>query len=615
MSAQTRAAATATKAKPSARSAVRKGPEASRRRGRCACGGIAGPTGECESCRQHRLRRNSALQPTVAIAETLRAPGRPLEPGVRRSMEQRFEHDFSRVRVHDDARSRRVADGIGANAFTVGRHIVMGSRGAVGGDATNRVLAHELAHTIQQSQHDARSVARVEAPSGALEREARVAGERIAEGGRATVSGRGAPALAADWDWGRAGLGALTGGAIGGIIGGVASIFLGPAALLIGLGVGALAGLLIGGLTGSSEPESTATVEEPTGPNDCRLAQHRKIFPAVQRSLAWVRSALTRLRAFIARPDEAENQPVRQQLQRHFRAATPDVSAHVAGRLQRIHDDMTTRQNFTVECHGATDTSCNASSAYVTGAQLVFCPAFFRSNDGDWHAESLIHEWAHALNTGVHITDRAYSSDRLYNPALARGITTAEALTNAESYAVFTRELATGRQVSVGGPQDRVAGCGAAGERAIRSAVARAQRVNRNAQVATADARPNWLAGWTDLQNTHLGGTTAAHIARARRVYDAIESRLDRAVDVGCDTDAARCTANYRIDDGKILLCPAWFGLGEPARVTAVLEAMYEAHGGVANAGQRAGYAGLARDLTNRFWPAPALATVIAGGT
>jgi Domain of unknown function (DUF4157) len=82
---------------------------------KCACGGTAGPTGECEECRKKReagvLRRlasngqTSTLdsQPLVAppiVHEVLRSPGRPLDAETRAFMEPRFGYDLSKVRPH-----------------------------------------------------------------------------------------------------------------------------------------------------------------------------------------------------------------------------------------------------------------------------------------------------------------------------------------------------------------------------------------------------------------------------------------------------------------------------------------------------------------------------------
>jgi hypothetical protein len=68
-------------------------------------------------------------------------------------MEPRFGHDFSHVRVHTDARAAESSHDMQANAYTLGRDVVFGAGQYRPGTATgNRLLAHELAHTIQQGR-------------------------------------------------------------------------------------------------------------------------------------------------------------------------------------------------------------------------------------------------------------------------------------------------------------------------------------------------------------------------------------------------------------------------------------------------------------------------------
>ena len=65
---------------------------------------------------------------------------------------ERFGHDFSHVRVHADEKAAGVARMLGASALTVGRDIYFG-RGAYEPHRPegSRLLAHELAHVVQQS--------------------------------------------------------------------------------------------------------------------------------------------------------------------------------------------------------------------------------------------------------------------------------------------------------------------------------------------------------------------------------------------------------------------------------------------------------------------------------
>ena len=65
-------------------------------------------------------------------------------------MEQRFGHDFSRVRVHSGGAAEQSARDVNANAFTVGHDVVFGAgMFAPGTDSGRRLLAHELTHVMQ----------------------------------------------------------------------------------------------------------------------------------------------------------------------------------------------------------------------------------------------------------------------------------------------------------------------------------------------------------------------------------------------------------------------------------------------------------------------------------
>jgi outer membrane protein OmpA-like peptidoglycan-associated protein len=168
---------------------------------KCACGGTPGPTGECAECRRKRLQTKLAInqhgdqyeeeadrmaqaivrggassRPILSslgigsvqregaaaksgegsgappiVDEVLRSSGQPLEGATRAFMEQRFGYDFSRVRVHADARADESARAVQALAYTVGNHLVFAAgRYEQSTTAGRHLLAHELAHTIQQ---------------------------------------------------------------------------------------------------------------------------------------------------------------------------------------------------------------------------------------------------------------------------------------------------------------------------------------------------------------------------------------------------------------------------------------------------------------------------------
>jgi hypothetical protein len=91
------------------------------------------------------------------VHEVLRSSGRPLDSATRSFMEPRFGHDFSRVRVHTSAAAADSAMAVNALAYTVGTDVVFGAgRYDPESASGRRLLAHELAHVVQQSRGDHR---------------------------------------------------------------------------------------------------------------------------------------------------------------------------------------------------------------------------------------------------------------------------------------------------------------------------------------------------------------------------------------------------------------------------------------------------------------------------
>jgi len=92
------------------------------------------------AARQHDTVRNA-----------LRIPGRPLDGPVRADMQARLGADLSGVRVHTGPAADRAARAVASEAFTTGSHLVFRqgryNPASAGG---RRVLAHELAHVLQQ---------------------------------------------------------------------------------------------------------------------------------------------------------------------------------------------------------------------------------------------------------------------------------------------------------------------------------------------------------------------------------------------------------------------------------------------------------------------------------
>jgi outer membrane protein OmpA-like peptidoglycan-associated protein len=170
---------------------------------------------KCSGCKKKekekiRLQRTAVRSGPVGdvppiVHDVLRSPGKPLDKATREFMESRFSHDFSHVspqaamqttgmvvgpqgdryeqeadraaeatmkpatpqkahlhpgydfsnvRVHDDSRAAESARAVNALAYTVEQDIVFGSGYSPNTDLGKKLLAHELAHTLQQSSSD-----------------------------------------------------------------------------------------------------------------------------------------------------------------------------------------------------------------------------------------------------------------------------------------------------------------------------------------------------------------------------------------------------------------------------------------------------------------------------
>jgi len=77
--------------------------------------------------------------------------GEPMPDGVRAEMEARFGTSFADVRIHTGQNARFAASAMRARAFTHGADVVFGREGFAPQSAGGkRLLAHELAHVVQQ---------------------------------------------------------------------------------------------------------------------------------------------------------------------------------------------------------------------------------------------------------------------------------------------------------------------------------------------------------------------------------------------------------------------------------------------------------------------------------
>lgn len=92
------------------------------------------------------------VEPAVASRiNSSRGRGASLDGGTLQRMETGFGADFSDVRVHHDREADSLSQSLQAKAFTTGQDIYFrGGEYQPGSSGGDRLLAHELAHTIQQ---------------------------------------------------------------------------------------------------------------------------------------------------------------------------------------------------------------------------------------------------------------------------------------------------------------------------------------------------------------------------------------------------------------------------------------------------------------------------------
>ena len=155
----------------------------------------SGSSGVASPVQRFSAQSNGRMDVAPAsVDQVLAGPGRPLEPALRKDMEQRFGHDFSRVRVHTGEKASELARAVNALAYTVGHDVVFGAaQFAPETSGGRRLLAHELVHTIQQG-----STPSVAASDPIISQFGDSSGQAAEMANATATRATGTPALAAD---------------------------------------------------------------------------------------------------------------------------------------------------------------------------------------------------------------------------------------------------------------------------------------------------------------------------------------------------------------------------------------------------------------------------------
>ncbi len=142
----------------------------------CHCGGKSG----CATCGSGKSSPASVFRSSTAVPgpwrtaappivhEVLRGSGVGLDGSTRAFFESRLGRDLGDVRVHTGEHAGASAQAIGARAYTVGSNVVFApGEFSPSTDGGRRLIAHELAHVMQQTSGGYGELARVPTESGA----------------------------------------------------------------------------------------------------------------------------------------------------------------------------------------------------------------------------------------------------------------------------------------------------------------------------------------------------------------------------------------------------------------------------------------------------------------
>jgi hypothetical protein len=127
---------------------------------------------KCSHCEEEELQRkdageNKSLSHAPAIVSgVIGSGGNKMDGGTKSFMESRFGYDFGNVKIHTDTVAAKSAQSINALAYTSGNSIVF-NEGQYNPSTPNgqKLLAHELTHTIQQGAAKSLPIQRQAAPA------------------------------------------------------------------------------------------------------------------------------------------------------------------------------------------------------------------------------------------------------------------------------------------------------------------------------------------------------------------------------------------------------------------------------------------------------------------
>jgi hypothetical protein len=589
---------------------------------------------------------NFAVSEQIAneIEDVTASGGKPLDTTTREFMESRFDYDFGKVRIHDDKKSSQSARSLNALAYTVGSDILF-SDGQYNPNTSQgkNLLAHELVHVIQQNGlYCAKSRINLSEQNISNKETPEISdwysqdGKNHVHSTRSILSSSPFPSVAT--------IQRKISDKVSTIRENLTSERNAHDVLIIlknlsdadlkdtmvvmeeeGLVERFFANLSEGDIKSNQEElrriknfrvykrvskvgQTTVTTSVA---GSCSPEQFDMMYQAAKEADKWLVAAISQIDGFKANPKAATR--VGDAIKLHFQSIDPKIVTHIKKRLKSIQSDMNARLSaITVECHGSWDRGCHAAGAYVPGTdrkRIVFCNGFFGANE-KIRPEIIIHEMAHTLVGGAHITDRGYESDRIL-----RFLTKEERLTNAESYGLLVKQLWTGDVPRISDFDSHKEDCPSSWKGALDFALAKAQRWNRNAQTILNDLKIKDLQKYGSKIVQLLGGSTQTHIDTALQAVDKLYSVFKGQIDIECEPDGGgRCSdtgvRTYWYAWGDLHICPIWYStVNWEDRILALLAGLYGQKAEVDNNKRRWDYAHLAKELGD--WRAPALGYIL----
>ena len=116
------------------------------------------------------------------VHRVLASPGEPLAQEERQKFQRGLGRSLAHVRVHRDTLAAESAKVVDAAAYTIGSHVILDRAHAPGSRAREWILAHELAHVVQQSGGRVGATIPIGALDSHYEHEADRAAQRLVSG-------------------------------------------------------------------------------------------------------------------------------------------------------------------------------------------------------------------------------------------------------------------------------------------------------------------------------------------------------------------------------------------------------------------------------------------------